>query len=72
MARPILILRRSASRRAGRAVAGNAIADELDIDVILVGRPVALEIVEEARPVGQQPVRFEIAQREGKAVVDAD
>src|SRR5258708_6742499 len=34
--------------------------------------PVPLEIVEEAPPVGQQPVRLEIAQRERKAVVDAD
>ena len=38
---------------ARRAVAANAVAHELDIGVILVGRPVALEIVEEARPVGQ-------------------
>ena len=57
---------------ARRAVARDAVANEIDIDVIFVGRPVALEIVEEARPVGQQPVRFEIAQRKGKAVVDAD
>ena len=50
----------------------DAVAHELDIDVILIGRPMALEIVEEARPVGQQPVRLEIAQRKRKAVVDAD
>jgi hypothetical protein len=57
---------------ARRAVAVNAVADELDIGVILVGRPVALEIIEEARPVRRQSMRLEIAQREGKAVVDAD
>ncbi len=33
---------------ARRAVAGDAVAHEIDIDVILVGRPMALEIVEEA------------------------
>jgi hypothetical protein len=57
---------------ASGAIAHHAVAHKIDIDVILVGRPVALEIIEEARPVWQQPVRFEIAQREGKAVVDAD
>jgi hypothetical protein len=40
--------------------------------VILIGRPVALEIVEKRRPVGLQPVNLEIAQRKGKAVVNAD
>jgi len=38
----------------------NAVADELNVGVILVGRPVALEIIEEVRPVGQQPVRLEM------------
>jgi hypothetical protein len=54
------------------AVAVDAVADELDIGVILVGRPVSLEIVGEAQPVGQQPVRLEIAQRERKTVVNPD
>ncbi|WP_248308487.1 hypothetical protein [Bosea sp. 124] len=54
------------------AIAGDAVAHKLDIDLILVSRPVALEIVEEARPVEQKPMRIEIAQREGKTVVDAD
>ena len=57
---------------ARRAVADDAVTDEIDIGVILVSRPMPLEIVEEARPVGQQPMRLEIAQRERKAVVDAD
>jgi hypothetical protein len=38
---------------ASGAVAVDAVAHELDIGVILIGRPVALEVVEEARPVGQ-------------------
>jgi hypothetical protein len=46
-----------------------AIADEIDVDV-LVGRPMALEIVEEGGPIGLEAIRLEIAQREGKAVVD--
>jgi len=37
---------------ARRADAVDAITNELDIGVILVGRPMALEIIEEARPVG--------------------
>jgi hypothetical protein len=32
----------------------------------------AMEIVEEARPVGQEPMLLEIPHRERKAVVDAD
>ena len=54
------------------AVAVKAVADEVDIGVIVIGRPMALEIVEKARPVGQEPMHFEIAQREREAVVDAD
>ncbi len=55
-----------------RAVAVDAVANEIDIGVILVGRPVALEIVEEGWPIRLEPVHFEIAQREREAVVDAD
>ena len=57
---------------ARRAVAECALADEIDIGVILVGRPMALEIVEERRPVGLEAMHLEIAQREREAVVDAD
>ena len=57
---------------ARRAIAVDAVADEIDIGVVLVGRPVALEIVEERRPVGLQAMHLEIAQREREAVVDAD
>lgn len=45
---------------------------EVDIGVILIGRPMALEIVEEGRPVGRKPVGLEIMQGERKAVIDAD
>jgi hypothetical protein len=55
-----------------RAIPDRAMPYEIDIGVVLVGRPVPLEIVEERRPVGKQPMHLEITQREGKAVVDAD
>ena len=57
---------------ARRAGADRPIADEIDVGVVLVGRPMALEVVEERRPIGKQPMPLEITQREGKAVVDAD
>jgi len=53
-------------------MADGSTADEIDVSVILVGRPVALEIVKEGGPVGQQVMHLEIAQREGESVVDAD
>ncbi|MFZ0459404.1 MAG: hypothetical protein WAM17_13355, partial [Rhodoplanes sp.] len=56
---------------ARRAVATQAVANEIDVD-ILVGRPMALEIVEEGGPVGLQAMPLEVAQRKRKAVVDAD
>jgi len=49
-----------------RAVPGAAIADEIDIGVILVRWPVALEVVEEARPVQREAMRLEVAQGEGQ------
>jgi hypothetical protein len=42
----------------------DAVAHELDIGVILVRRSMALEIIEEGGTVRQQPMDFEIAQRE--------
>ena len=48
---------------ARRAVAHHALAHEIDISVIIFGRPMALEIVEEGRPVGFEAMRLEIAQR---------
>jgi len=38
-----------------RAIASQAVADEIDVDVF-VGRPMALEIVEEGRPIELQVV----------------
>jgi len=55
-----------------RAFACRTVAHEIHVGVILIGRPVALEIVEEGRPVGFQTVNLEITQRKGKPVVDAD
>ena len=56
---------------AGRAVAVGALAYEVDVD-ILVGRPVALEIVEEGVPLVLQPMRLEVPHGEREAVVDTN
>lgn len=49
-----------------------AVADEIDIQVIVIGWPVVLEVFEEMGPVGWELVELEVAERKGKAVVDAD
>ena len=46
---------------ARRAIACHAIADEIDVGVILVRRPMALEIIEERRPIRLKAVNLEIA-----------
>jgi hypothetical protein len=43
------------------AIASQAIAHGIDTGVILVGWPMAMEIVEETRPAAQKPVLLEIA-----------
>ena len=53
------------------AVSHHAVANEIDVDV-LVGRPMALEIVEEGGPVRLEAVHLKIAQWEREAVVDTD
>ena len=55
-----------------RTITHRALTYEINVGVILVGRPMALEIVEEGRPVGLQAMHLEVAQRKRKAVVDAD
>ena len=57
---------------ARRAVSRHALAHEIDIGVIAIGRPMALEVVEEGGPIRLEAMRLEIAQREGEAVIDAD
>jgi len=57
---------------ARRAVAECAIADEISIGVVVVSRPVMLEIVEKNRPFRLEAMRLEIAQRKREAVVDTD
>jgi len=53
-------------------IAMRAVPDEIDIEVIAIGRPVVLEVIEELRPVGRDAVDLEVAQRKGKRVVDTD
>jgi hypothetical protein len=53
------------------AITNTAVPNEIDVDV-LVGRPVALEVVKEGRPVLRQSILLKVAQWKRKAVVDAD
>jgi hypothetical protein len=55
-----------------RAVAMQTIADEVDVNVVAVGWPVALEVVEKGRPLWRNPVCLEIPNRKRKGVIDAD
>ena len=54
------------------AVASQAVAHEIDVGMVGVCGPVALEVLQERGPVRLQLVHFEIAQRKRKPVVDAD
>jgi len=56
---------------ARRTIAAEAVSDKIHIGVVLVGRPMKLEIVKERRPVRFEVVGFEIAEGERKAMVDA-
>jgi hypothetical protein len=53
-------------------MAERPVPNKINIGVIFVGWPMALEVVEEGRPVGPQAMGLKIAQREGEAVVDTD
>lgn len=57
---------------ASSAVAGQAVANEVDIGVRAIGWPISLEVLQERRPVRRQPMHLEVAQRKGKPVIDAD
>jgi hypothetical protein len=59
-----------ASTRA--ALAASTMADEVDVDVVSIGRPMAVKIIKEGRPVERKVMDFEVAQWERKAVVDAN
>jgi len=54
------------------AVTHETITHEVDVDVIAVRRPMALEVVEKGRPVGLEVVRLEESHRERKPIVDPD
>ena len=56
----------------GGSVSHRAIPHELDADVVPIGRPVVLEIVEEGRPVQRELIGLKVWKREGEAMVDAD
>jgi hypothetical protein len=52
-------------------MAGKALAYQIDAGVVPVGGRVAMEVVEERRPVEREAVRFGVSQREGKAMVES-
>jgi hypothetical protein len=52
--------RRRADLAVYRTVAAHTLADEIDIRIVAVRRPMPLEIIEELRPIGRQSVRFEV------------
>ncbi len=52
-------------------VAIHTIPNEVDIHVVLVCRPVHLEIIQETTPIWWDAVDFEAAQRQGERVLDA-
>jgi hypothetical protein len=62
----------SVSRRHRASLARYAAAQELDRRVVLVGRPMTLEIVKECRPVMFEAMFIKLADRERKGVVDVD
>jgi hypothetical protein len=62
--------KRAANAR--RAIARGAVADEVDVSVVLVRRPMTLEVAEEGRLVRLEVIDLEIPHREREAVVDAN
>lgn len=54
------------------SVSEHPFADEIDVDIVFVGRPMALEIVKERRPIPLQTVLVEIVQRKREGVIYAD
>src|SRR5919206_4201229 len=57
---------------AGRAVAHAAVAHEIDIRVVVVGRPMALKVVEKYWPIERQPMCLEVPHRERECMIDPD
>ena len=60
----------SVGRLPGRPPGGAAIAQEVDVEVRLVGWPMGVEIVEEGVPVADEAVAREVGFREGERMVD--
>jgi len=54
-----------------RAVAANSISHKLNVDVVLIGRPMYAEVVQESFPSTWKAVLLEIGARKRKRVVDA-
>jgi hypothetical protein len=46
------------------STAAESISDEIDVGVVLIGRPVLVKIVEKTVPVGRQVMVFEVSEGE--------
>lgn len=55
----------------GRSVAASALSNEVNVSVVLIGRPVLLKIIKKGWPVAGQAVPLKLSKREGRAVVNA-
>ena len=53
------------------AVATFALAYEIDVCIVSVGRPMALKIVEKHRPIAIETIFVEVAERKGECVVQS-
>ena len=63
----------SGDRRCGPSpFAHAAVAHEIDIRVVVVGRPMALKVVEKCWPIERQPMCLEVPHRERECMIDPD
>lgn len=53
------------------AIAEGAVANKIDVDVVPIGGPVPLAVVEKSRPVRQKMMSLEVPQRERETMIDA-
>ena len=53
-------------------VAANSIAHKIYIGMVVIGRPMTLKVLQKCSPIEGQAMLFEVLEREGKTVVNAD
>ena len=60
------------SPRPRRSIAVHTVTDKIYIDVLIIGRPMQLEVVQESTPIEGQVVLLKIPKRKGEAVVNTN